>query len=154
MTKEQAAKYFLVGWIKNWDMSTLANSIMEKNIKCFQDEDYLQIKKMYPFMSSNKWMYRSHGGKGTPVRAFISNNYPKLSNALWNTTSDSVKLSFYEYVCKQKCLEAVHKSKFTTKERGSNQYYKKKMLALTDYGYEAQKEYAQKMNGTHWNTVK
>jgi len=75
MTPEEAAKYMLVAWKKDWKMSLYLQTIT--GVKAEPPWDFDEILKPFPWMPLNyHW--------GARVRRFIADNYPAFNDLLWS----------------------------------------------------------------------
>ena len=85
LTKEQAAKYAVVGWVKDWSLITLLSAIdsATASAKDVEQERIDAARVVAPFMPDDVWVYR----RGGSVRRFFADNFPGVSNALWDANS-------------------------------------------------------------------
>ena len=78
MNIEQAAKFLIVGWVKDWTMRVLLDSIDGKSNKGITQERIDDCHNKYPFMSNNLHIYISKKGRGMLVRSYVSYLSKKL----------------------------------------------------------------------------
>jgi len=148
----RVAKLVIVGWIKDWNCVALYNAISSKQKVEMKDVEKLCEK--YKFLPSDwYWYFGKNGISNKYVRMFISEMDKKLNNALWDTDDNMEKLKFAPYLAKLDATGVKASSKYTKEDRAkySSNTKKFKAVLLSDG---AHKEYNQKMNGTHWTTVK
>lgn len=154
MDKEKAAGYFLLAWIKEWSMPTLAGIILESGSGHI-DPEYLN--KNYSFMPQNRDCYflpaRRGGFSPMYVRKFVADNYPKLNARLWDCNSNEEIMSLKDRVLRLDCPNILAKTKFSKNDKIKNN----KIMAngrAEQKSYEISREIFKKSRGTDWNTVK
>jgi hypothetical protein len=148
----RVAKLVIVAWIKNWDCSTLYNVITGKKLN--HTDEAFELNKKYKFLPVNLgWYLGKKSINGKPVRKFIFDLNKKLSDALWDTEDNIKRLSFATYLAKLNAKNLDPTSKYEKSLLNQN-YRTKQKLNWIKKEMEYHKEYNQKMNGTHWGTVK
>lgn len=152
LDKEKAAKMFIVGWVKNWNMRTLLDVLDEKPGK-INEERVLEAVKYFPFLPSYIGWYISGRGGGSHIRKFTHDRYPKLSNALWDTEDNAKKLAFHTYLLTATAGEVVPSSKFTQKER-SERAKNGRDYRASIVGYQISRDIFKKAQKGSWTTVK
>jgi len=75
MTPEEAAKYMLVAWKKDWKMSLYLQTIT--GVEAKPPWEFDEILKPFPWMPL-KYFWRS------TVRRFMADNYPAFNDLLWS----------------------------------------------------------------------
>jgi hypothetical protein len=75
MTPEEAAKYMLVAWKKDWKMGLYFQTIT--GVKAAAPWEFDEILKPFPWMPL-KYMWVSS------VRRFMADNYPAFNDLLWS----------------------------------------------------------------------
>jgi hypothetical protein len=75
MTPEEAAKYMLVAWKKDWPMGLYLRTIT--GVKAVAPWEFDEILKPFPWMPL-KYMWSSG------VQRFMSDNYPAFNDLLWS----------------------------------------------------------------------
>jgi hypothetical protein len=75
MKAEEAAKYMLVAWKKDWTMGLYFRTIT--GVKAAAPWEFDEILKPFPWMPLN-YMWSSS------VRRFMSDNYPAFNDLLWS----------------------------------------------------------------------
>jgi hypothetical protein len=75
MKPEEAAKYMLVAWKKDWKMSLYLQTIT--GVKAEPPWEFDEILKPFPWMPL-KYFWRS------TVRRFMADNYPAFNDLLWS----------------------------------------------------------------------
>lgn len=153
MTLEKAAKMLIVGWVKNWSIRVVFNSIIEKCPKHLDENMILEFHNKYPFMPKNMWLYLSNGGSGTPVRKFMYDNYRKVNDAFWDTNDNTKRLNYWEYLASKKCPNLKPSSAYTKQEKMEHakalKAYANNTRSMAQY-----KEIMNKSSGHNWFTVK
>ena len=157
MDKEKAAGMFLVAWVKDWTMVTLVHTLAQRHLENIDEEITKQLHEHYPFMPSNLINYYAPYLKRTKfeyVRRFVANNYPKLSNALWEANDNKEILALKPRVLKLISPDIARASKFSREERNErareNRYLKAGIM-----GYRMSRNTFTKGRGNNgWKTVK
>jgi hypothetical protein len=148
----RVAKLLIAGWVKNWSCLTLFNVITGDRLRTIKQVEELQQK--YKFLPSDWfWYFGKNGFSHKEIKKFIADFDRKLSNALWDTEDNLKKLSFASYLATLDSTGIKASSKYNRQEKAENE----KAIRGAKGNYIAgvyNKEYGQKMNGTHWNTVK
>ncbi len=75
MKPEEAAKYMLVAWKKDWPMGLYLRTIT--GVKAAAPWEFDEILKPFPWMPLN-YMWSSS------VRRFMADNYPAFNDLLWS----------------------------------------------------------------------
>jgi len=144
----KTAKMVIAGWIKDWSCLTLYQSLSGK--LRFSEEEMEKLCNKYKFLPAHYFWYV---GKPKFVRTFIADFDKKLSDALWDTEDNMKKLKFAEYLAKLDSTGVKAQSKYSKADKAERDSIKRKYRA-TVMKAATVKEHAQKMNGTHWRTVK
>ena len=84
MTKEKAAKYFIVAWLKDWKLSTYVETVTGEVNFPFE-----KAHKEFPWLPKHAHWYFN----GT-TRRYIADSFLKLNNMLWDSKSNEERLSF------------------------------------------------------------
>jgi hypothetical protein len=149
----RVAKLMIVGWIKDWSCMTLINAVNEKLVGNMDDIDAICAK--YKFLPSDWFWYFGSRGKTSAkyLRKFVADFDRKLNNALWDTDDNLKRLSFATYLAKLDSTNVKSKTKYNKED---HKEYQKSIRGAkaNDLAGRYAKEYSQKMNGTHWTTVK
>ena len=88
--KEKAAKYFVVAWVKNWNMWTYLTAIGAFN------NDFELIHDIYPWMPSKDEMFFLY--KNQDIRAWAARSMKPISDKLWDTEDNLKKLSLAKHI--------------------------------------------------------
>lgn len=88
MDQEKAAKYFIVGWIKNWNLYTYLQVVTGKSKPNVQD-----AHKIYSWLPTDKVNFIRK-----EIKRYVADNMPKLSEKLFNENDNLKKLEFYKLV--------------------------------------------------------
>lgn len=148
----RVAKLVIVGWIKDWNCVALYNAISGK--QRVEMEDVEKLCEKYKFLPSDwYWYFGKNGISNKYVRMFISEMDKKLSNALWDTDDNMEKLKFAPYLAKLDATGVKASSKYSKEDKAEKEKARRLAVANKLEG-EYRKDYAQRMNGTHWTTVK
>lgn len=103
MSQEQAAKYLVVAWCKDWKMAMLLHTVCGRP---FSADSFVSWKPMiavahdfFPWMPSDMKPYRSDG----LVRRFVGDHYPKLSAWLSTRSTDLERMKCATQIQRLKC---------------------------------------------------
>jgi len=149
----RVAKLVIVAWIKNFSTANLFNMITEKKLNGI--DQIKELTEKYKFLPIDWFWYFGSNGlvSPKPIKKFIADLDIKLNNALWNTEDNVKRLSFATYLAKIDASKCKASSKFSKEDK--KVHAKAAKLAKANYLEGAyRKDYGQKMNGTHWGTVK
>jgi len=144
----RVAKMVIVAWIKDWSCYTLYQAVSGK--RKIEHEDLKALCEKYKFLPSD-WFWYHRRPKG--VKKFIADLDRRLNNALWDTEDNMKKLGFASYLVKLDALGIQSSSKYDKEDKAKHAIDRKKFRADV-LATGKHKEHAQKMNGTHWTTVK
>jgi hypothetical protein len=149
----KVAKMVIVGWIKDWSCLTTYYAITGRRFYHFNEMQ--ETCEKYPFLPSHWLWYATKTGKisNKPIRKYIADINKKLSDALWDTEDNMKKLEFAPYLAKLKSKDVKTSAKYSKediaeKRKTINEYVAKQ------HSYWGGKIENQKLNGTHWTTVK
>ncbi len=149
----RVAKLVIVGWIKNWNCITLFSAITGKFE--FSEDDIQETYNKYKFLPQQTFWYKTTNGAYIKqyVKRYISDLNTKLSNALWDTKDNVKKLAFAEFLITLDSKNITVSKKYNKPDASThakeNRAYKSNMMARSQI-----KEFNQKMNNTHWGSVK
>lgn len=88
LDKEQAAKYMILAWLKDWSIRVYLETVYQNGIPV----EASQIHADYPWMPAVENLY--YFGKGSKYcRTFIANCYPALNNALCDAPDNKALLA-------------------------------------------------------------
>ena len=143
----------IVGWVKNWTMRVLLDSIDGKSNQEVTQERIDNFHNKYAFMSNNLHIYISNKGKGMLVRAYVPHLSKKLNDALWDTNDNLKKLNFFSYVQTLNSTNIGNLSRFDKKD------LKELLKERKDYrenqaGYIQSRVAFKLRKNTNWFTVK
>jgi hypothetical protein len=153
MEELKIAKMMIYGWIKDWSCLTLMQAIKGDSKVNMAYVNHMCEK--YPFLPSHvSWYYLSNGkGVSKYIKKYIADADRRLNDALWDTEDNMKKLDLAHKLLKLNGNKLQPKSRFSNADRQEMRKSRKEYQAK-QMEYSAVKEYAQKMNGTHWGTVK
>lgn len=144
----KVAKLVIAGWIKDWSCYTLYQAVTGK--RKLVEEELKELCSKYKFFPSD-WFWFHQNPKG--VRKYVADLDKKLSNALWDTEDNLKKLGFATYLVKLDSMGVKSTTKFdkedAAKHASDRRKYRADAMTMGKH-----KEHNQKMNGTHWTTVK
>ena len=83
MNQEQAAKYFVVAWVKDWSLQTYWRVITEKT-----DIQWDQAHTLFPWLPDEGWFIRN-----SCVRRFLAEAHLVLNDAMWDAKDDKARLA-------------------------------------------------------------
>jgi hypothetical protein len=152
LTLEQGAKYFIVGWIKDWSMRTLIDAMDEKHGEVTEERIKI-LTEQFPFLPSGINWYISKKGRGQQIKVAMPDISKKLNDALWEAKDNQERLSFYTYVMKLKTNKAVHTRKYSSSDQKQHNKELRENNATFE-SYKLSREYFKKSQGRDWFTVK
>ena len=82
MSQEQAAKYFIVAWVKDWSLRTYWRVITETT-----DTPWEQAHSLFPWLPDADWFMRNGW-----VRVFLADAHKTLNDAMWDAKDDKARL--------------------------------------------------------------
>jgi len=86
MDQEKAAKYFIVGWIKNWNLYTYLQVVTGESKPNVEN-----AHKIYSWLPTFKVNFIKK-----EIKRYVADNIPKLSEKLFNENDNLKKLEFYK----------------------------------------------------------
>ena len=134
----QGAKWLIYYFKKGWSMYGL-----RKQLETL-DAD---ISK-FPFMPSDAWWYY----KGSPVRGFVAQNYPKLNAFLIDATVEK-QIKAAEQIVKLRPKVNRSQGSLTQKERTEIHLTRRKLWQVTA-SYRISRDIFKSARGHDWNTCK
>lgn len=153
LNTEKAAKMLIVGWVKDWTMRVLLDSIDGKSSEGITQERIDNCHKQFPFMSDNLHIYVAKKGKGMLVRSYVSFLSKKLSDALWDTDDNLKKLSFFSYAQNLKADNIGNLSRFSKSDM-KELLDQRKDYRTAQAGYFHSRNAFKLQRNTNWFTVK
>ena len=99
MNLQEAAKFLIVAWVKDWPLRTLLG-VLSPDIKFVTDEQISKVVQAFPFMPSHIHWYVQNHGAGASTRRFVSDAFPRLNDALWDSKDDQKRLLLSAQVCR------------------------------------------------------
>jgi hypothetical protein len=147
------AKMVIYAWIKDWSCLKTYMILAEK--KGYTQKEAEEFCKQYPFFPSDWLWYMNSKGRFThqPIRRYIADLNKKLSDALWDTEDNIKKLEFAKYLIKLDGTGLKIKTKLDKEGKKMSRINSREYIAIQQQ-YWKSKEDNQKLNGTHWKTVK
>ena len=88
MSQEEAAKYMIVAWVKDWNLYTYL-----KTVTGSAAPDCTEAHKVFEWLPHGKVQFSKKY-----VRSYIDDNFPKLSENLWDVASDKDRLALFKMV--------------------------------------------------------
>jgi hypothetical protein len=149
----RVAKLLIAGWIKDWSCLTLMNAINEKMVGGMGDIERLHSK--YKFLPSDWFWFYNKGGKlaSKYLKKYVADLDMRLNNALWDTEDNMKKLAFASYLTTLDSTNVRSKSKYSKDDKKAYVKAIKGNIA-NRLSVKHEREFNQKMNGTHWTTIK
>lgn len=128
-TKEKAVRYFIVAWVKDWNMITYLRTILEIGTHDKIDEEELAaLCQECPFLPKEVYEYLGSNGKRSP-RVWVAETYPVLNTKLWDAKSMEERLKLSEVLMGLKYKRA-------TDRRGSiGNYQDRHLIRSTNNRY-------------------
>ncbi|WP_155416575.1 hypothetical protein [Burkholderia vietnamiensis] len=114
LTRENAAKYLIVAWVKGWSIEAYLETIYEGR----RPFDPLQISADFPWLPSDASWYLRRGT--ITVRRLIGDLYCMLRDQLWDAKSDVERIRRYRDVLELSGNSQAMRSRFgavDTRER-------------------------------------
>lgn len=139
-SQEQAAKYLILAWLKDWKFITYAKTI-SGTTKGLVDLGLLH--SVFKFMPEIR--YPNY------VRVFVASNMPMLNEKLWNNRENTAYcMSLWKEVLKYKIKEHCRKSdKNKPKKNSANKDFHANCVSYALY-----KDYGDRCGGHNWKVVK
>ena len=104
MSQEQAAKYLVVAWCKDWKMAMLLHTVCGKTFLADNPEPWknmiAEAHAAFPWMPDGVGPYKASG----LVRQFVGVHYPKLSAWLYTRSSDAERMRCAAQIQRLKCM--------------------------------------------------
>jgi hypothetical protein len=115
------------------------------------DEEALELHAQFPFLPGCKWTYA--GKYGTPIRAFIAAEWPKLADYIDAHSNDEAKLAklpsqIIKLTCKDKQRERLSKEDKAVAARNH------RTIVKSEAGIEAARRQRESQSGAAWKTCK
>lgn len=149
LSREQAAKYLIVGWVKDWNIGTYLDVIYASK----RPEQFKAVAEDFPWMPSDAHWYMANHGRGLAVRKLIADAYRLLGDRLWDAVDDAARLALYKEVIQ---LEARNIKASSRLGRGELHAQKKarRQYRVSVIESQAQAEWREANGRRAWNTVK
>ena len=116
LSLEQAAKFLVVAWVKDWSMRTLLDVVDEKPGE-IAPERVQAAATALPFMPENLHWYVANHGSGVTTRHFVADAFPKLSAFLWSAKDNEARLKVASQIAKLRAGAIKTTSRFSDAER-------------------------------------
>ncbi len=153
LTLEHGAKMLIVAWVKDWSMRLLMDVLDEKPNQKPSEERIAELHKQFPFMPTHLNWYINNKGRGINTTKFVADAYPKLSEKLFNTSSNEVRLKNAPYIMKQNAKDEKPKNKYS-KEEYKEQRQETKLYRSATVSYRLSREAFKKSHRGAWEVVK
>ena len=152
LSLEQAAKFFIVAWVKNWNLRMLLDTL-DGSVGEVTDARIDALVSAFTFMPKDLHCYITNHGCGLPVKQVVSSAFPKLNDALWNCSGDSARLALSAQVARIKTPDKLHHSRFSTLDRSEIANTRSK-LRQTTTSYRASRDAFKSNQRSAWNVCK
>ena len=151
LTKEQAAKYAVVAWVKDWSLITLLSSIDSDpaSARHVEQPRVDAARAVAPFLPDDVWVYR----RGGSVRRFFADNFPGVSNALWDADSNEERFGLAQRIERLSGAGKEVRSRFT----GNDLHEMRKtrqVLRQATTSYRASRDAFRSNKRSAWNVCK
>lgn len=116
LSLDQAAKYLIVAWVKDWGMRTL----LEVLDGAKGDVGQSRIEALtvaLPFMPKEVNWYIANRGAGVSARHFIADAYPRLNDTLWSAKDHTARLALSPQIGRLKCAPVKVSSRLSREDR-------------------------------------
>jgi len=157
LDKEKAAGMFLVAWVKDWSLVNLVQTLAQKHVNNIDEEFVKEVHKQYPFMPSQLDLYfqpyRKHT-KFSYTKRFISDNYPKLNDALYEAKDNKEILELKPRVLRLVCPNINRKAKFSKEESEQGKKERRAERAIQESYFISRRAFTQGHGKYGWKTVK
>lgn len=143
-TKEKAAQYFVVAWVKDWRFDTYLKSIGASRA------EYTELHGIYPWLPPPDKV--DFYFKNQLIRAWAAMSMVQINDKLWDAKSSSEKLELAKkierFVSDKVVVRHSHKKALQERrmERNTNQ--------ASAMAHKLSVEIMRKGSGHHWNVVK
>lgn len=153
LTLEQGAKMLIVAWVKDWRLRILMDVLDEVINQPITDERIEALHKQFPFMPTHKHWYIANKGKGVNTIKFVADTYPKLSQKLFDASSNEVRLKNVPYIMKQDANNSKVQSNYSKEE------YKERRDDTRNYqtaivSYRLSRDAFKKAHRNAWEVIK
>lgn len=141
MSQEQAAKYFIVGWVKGWSLRVYWDTVCEKT-----GADWSAAHETY------KWLPKDVGWfvRNVKIQRYIGDSFRSLNNKLWDAKDNSARLALSSLVQSTSGSDATQKQSDASKALSAED----KRMRASRLGYKLTVDAMRKSNGSAWNVCK
>ena len=95
MSQEQAAKYFIIGWVKGWSLWMYWLTVSEAQIGHNNSENSIsEAHKNYSWLPVDGFMY----SRKVTCQRYIGDNLKKLNDSLYSASDNAERLKFWTLV--------------------------------------------------------
>lgn len=144
MNRQQAAQYFVVGWVKNWSLQTYADLLSDSGRIAL--EDVVNAHDWLPDHAS--WWPKAN--RSQPIRRFMVDAYPLTNGRLWEASDNIARLRVAVEIAKLDrfggaCGQIGVAATLMNRRADAGQ----KLLKI-----QYERENYRRLNGHHWQVVK
>lgn len=152
LAPDQAAKYLVVAWVKDWTMRTLLETLDGAKGDITQSR-VDAVAAALTFMPSHRHWYLGNKGYGISARHFISDSFPRLSEALWAAKDHAKRLSFAPQIMRLNAGNATASSRFSKQDLAEDRKTES-LLRQADTSYRASRDAFKTHKRSAWNVCK
>lgn len=148
-TREKAAEYLIVAWVKDWSLRMYIDCI-------YGNHSYIDGEKLhkdFPFLPPHIHWYVCNKGRGLKVRRMVAQCYPRLNDKLWDAKTDLERLAFAPIFERTTVENFEPKSIHGTQASKHNTYLKKKFRGASMEAV-GEKNHAEACARRAWNKCK
>lgn len=91
MNLQEAAKFLIVAWVKDWPLRTLLDTITNTRGEVTEDRIAL-ARQSFLFLPMHIHWYVCAHGAGASTRRFVADGFPRLNDALWDADDNKGRL--------------------------------------------------------------
>lgn len=158
-SKEKAAQYLIVAWVKDWTVHQYLETIHEEPLtkKMFEltsQKDFSSLVAEFPWMPVDKCWYIRLGKKRgfLTMRRMMADVHPAINERLWNAKNNQERLALAAEVLKARSTKKKITSIWTTQDKNED---KTNTANFENALFLRQQRHENNLrNGSSWNTIK
>jgi hypothetical protein len=130
---DQAAKFIVVAWVKDWGMRTLLETL-DGATGDVTEGRLGEMADALPFMPTHLHWYIANRGRGVSCRQFVADCYPRLADALWAANDNAARLKLAPQIERLKAGNVRASSRFSKSDMAEGATARREMRqAITSY---------------------
>jgi len=142
MSKEKAAQYLIVAWVKDWSMQMYFYAIKDGD----ENLTFGNVNEHYNFLPKNPTIFI----RNIPARRFIADNFKSTNDKLWDCKDKSKMIKFSDDFLSVKIGSGKLKTMDSVAEcKKAESVYRQSVVS-----FQIDNESRKKSLGTDWKTCK